>query len=37
VLIDRFGWLNFPQHQVSPLRLLGIALLVSGALLVRLF
>lgn len=37
VLVDQFGWLNFPQHQVSPLRLLGIALLISGALLVRLF
>jgi transporter family-2 protein len=37
VLIDQFGWLSFPQHQVSPLRLLGVALLISGALLVRLF
>jgi transporter family-2 protein len=37
VLIDQFGWLNFPQHQASPLRLLGVGLLISGALLVRLF
>jgi transporter family-2 protein len=37
VLIDQFGWLKFPQHQASPLRLLGVALLIAGALLVRLF
>ena len=37
VLVDQFGWLSFPQHQASPLRLLGVALLISGALLVRLF
>jgi transporter family-2 protein len=37
VLIDQFGWLSFPQQQASPLRLLGVALLISGALLVRLF
>lgn len=37
VLIDQFGWLNFPKHEASPLRLLGVAMLVGGALLVRLF
>jgi transporter family-2 protein len=37
VLIDQFGWVGFPQREVSPLRLLGVALLVAGALLVRLF
>jgi transporter family-2 protein len=37
VLVDQFGWLSFPQHQASPMRLLGVALLISGALLVRLF
>jgi transporter family-2 protein len=37
VLVDQFGWLNFPQHQASPLRLVGVGLLISGALLVRLF
>ncbi|MFL5963514.1 MAG: DMT family transporter [Gaiellaceae bacterium] len=37
VLVDQFGWVGFPQHHVSPLRLLGVALLISGALLVRLF
>ena len=37
VLVDQFGWLNFPKHEASPLRLAGVALLISGALLVRLF
>ena len=37
VLIDQFGWLKFPQHHASPLRLLGVALLIAGVLLVRLF
>jgi len=37
VLIDQFGWLNFPKHEASPLRLAGVAMLVGGVLLVRLF
>ena len=37
VLVDQFGWVGFPQREVSPLRLVGVALLVAGALLVRLF
>jgi transporter family-2 protein len=37
VLIDQFGWLNFPKHAASPLRLVGVGLLVAGVLLVRLF
>jgi transporter family-2 protein len=37
VLIDQFGWVGFPQREVSPLRLLGVTLLVAGALLVRIF
>jgi transporter family-2 protein len=37
VLMDQFGWLSFTQRQVSPVRLLGVALLIAGALLVRLF
>ena len=36
VVLDRFGWIGFPQRDVSPLKLLGVALLVAGALLVRL-
>jgi transporter family-2 protein len=37
VLIDRFGWLGFPERGVGTLRLTGVGLLVAGALLVRLF
>ncbi|HZT90818.1 MAG TPA: DMT family transporter [Gaiellaceae bacterium] len=37
VLIDRFGWIGFPQRELSPLRIVGVALLVAGALLVRIF
>lgn len=37
VLIDRFGLIGFAQRQVGPVRLVGVALLVVGALLVRLF
>ena len=37
VLIDRFGLIGFPERGLSPLRLVGVALLVGGALLVRLF
>jgi bacterial/archaeal transporter family-2 protein len=37
VLIDRFGLIGFPERGLSPLRLLGVGLLVGGALLVRLF
>jgi transporter family-2 protein len=37
VLLDQFGWLGFPQKEASPLRLVGVGLLVAGALLVRLF
>jgi bacterial/archaeal transporter family-2 protein len=37
VVLDKFGWIGFPQRDVSPLKLVGVALLVAGALLVRLF
>jgi transporter family-2 protein len=37
VLADQFGWLAFEQRSVTPLRLVGVALLIAGALLVRLF
>ena len=37
VLIDRFGLIGFPERGLSPLRLVGVVLLVGGALLVRLF
>jgi transporter family-2 protein len=37
VLLDQFGLVGFPQREASPLRLVGVGLLVAGALLVRLF
>ncbi|MDX6451106.1 MAG: bacterial/archaeal transporter family-2 protein [Gaiellaceae bacterium] len=37
VLIDQYGLLSFTQRQISPLRLVGVGLLIAGALLVRLF
>jgi len=37
VLIDRFGWVGFKEHHLSPGRLAGVALLVGGVALVRNF
>ncbi len=37
VVLDRFGWLGYERHAASPARIAGVALLVSGAVLVRLF
>ena len=34
LLVDHFGWLGFPQHPVSALRLLGALLLFGGMLLI---
>jgi transporter family-2 protein len=37
LVLDRFGWLGYPRHPPGPARIAGVALLVAGALLVRLF
>ena len=37
VLADQYGWLSFEQKDVTPLRALGVGLLIGGAALVRLF
>jgi transporter family-2 protein len=34
LLVDQFGWLGFPQHSMTALRLLGALLLFSGVLLI---
>jgi bacterial/archaeal transporter family-2 protein len=34
LLVDHFGWLGFPQHSITPLRLLGALLLFGGMLLI---
>ncbi|QMU31285.1 DMT family transporter [Adhaeribacter radiodurans] len=35
VLFDHFGWLGFQTHPVSPLRILGVALLLLGIYLIQ--
>ncbi|HUR95785.1 MAG TPA: DMT family transporter [Gemmatimonadales bacterium] len=35
LVIDHFGWVGFTVHEISPLRLLGAALVVGGVVLVR--
>jgi transporter family-2 protein len=37
LVIDHFGWVGFPEHAVTPGRLLGVALLAAGVVLVRIF
>ena len=37
VLIDRFELIGFPERGLSPGRIIGVVLLVTGALLVRVF
>lgn len=37
VLLDHFALVGFPEHPVSPLRLVGLGLLFAGAWLVRVF
>ena len=37
VLLDHYALVGFPEHPVSPLRLVGIGLLFAGAWLVRVF
>ncbi len=35
LVIDHYGWLGVPVHQMSPMRILGALLLVAGAALIR--
>jgi transporter family-2 protein len=35
LLVDHFGWVGFDEHPVTALRLVGVALLAGGVLLVR--
>ncbi|MDO9354822.1 MAG: DMT family transporter [Solirubrobacteraceae bacterium] len=34
VVIDRFGWIGVPQHDLTPSRVIGVVLLIAGLLLV---
>jgi len=35
VVLDKYGWIGFPKHDLSAGRLVGVALLIAGAVLVR--
>ncbi len=37
LLVDHFGWVGFEEHPVTPGRLVGVALLAMGVILVRIF
>ena len=37
VLVDHFGWVGFPEHAVTPGRIVGVVLLAAGVVLVRVF
>jgi transporter family-2 protein len=37
VILDRIGAIGFPKHDLSPGRLIGVAMLIGGAVLVRVF
>jgi transporter family-2 protein len=37
VLIDQFGWVGFSEHHISPGRVAGMALVLGGVALVRIF
>ena len=37
VVLDHFGWVGFPEHAVTPGRIVGVILLVVGVVLVRVF
>jgi bacterial/archaeal transporter family-2 protein len=35
LLVDHYGWVGFPEHPITALRVVGVALLAGGVLLVR--
>ncbi len=37
MLLDHYGWLGYPEHHVSPMRIIGAVLLITGVLLIRRF
>lgn len=37
LVLDRFGWFGVPIHDLSPGRLIGVALVISGVVLIRAF
>jgi transporter family-2 protein len=37
LVLDHFGWLGFPEHRISPPRIIGAILLITGVILIRRF
>lgn len=37
LVLDRFGWFGVPLHDLTPGRLIGVALVISGVVLIRMF
>jgi transporter family-2 protein len=37
LVLDRFGWFGVPVHDLSPGRLIGVSLVISGVVLIRMF
>jgi transporter family-2 protein len=37
LILDRFGWFGVPIHDLTPGRLIGVALVISGVVLIRVF
>jgi len=37
ICLDHFGWIGYPVHPVSGLRMLGVFFLVGGVVLIRMF
>ena len=35
LVLDQFGWVGFPVHEATPLRLLGAALIIGGVVLIQ--
>ena len=35
LVLDHFGWVGFPVHEITPMRLLGAALVIGGVVLVQ--
>lgn len=36
LILDHFGWLGVPQHDLTPTRIIGVALVVGGVAMIRL-
>lgn len=35
LVLDQFGWVGFPVHEITPMRLLGAGLMIGGVVLVQ--